>query len=220
MYKSSILVAGLLALFSTNIFAQTQVAQNTPNSAFRSQSLELSLDFLLEKDDDNTVGVRPRVVSDKPAKQPESGPERASGVKAIVITNLLSVEKHVFDKINEIRVGSGLNPLKWNADLERVARLHSENMAENGFFGHRDLDGKVVSDRADREGLGKWNAIGENIAFNRGFDQPTDRAVSDWMDSASHKRNLLDERWKEAAIGVAQAADGSYYFTQVFLARK
>jgi uncharacterized protein YkwD len=31
---------------------------------------------------------------------------------------------------------------------------------------------------------------------------------------------MMDPNWKESAIGVAKAADGSVYFTQVFLVRK
>ena len=78
----------------------------------------------------------------------------------------------------------------------------------------------MVSDRADRAGLGRWRAIGENIAYNQGFKKPLDCAVEGWMNSPSHKENLLDPNWKESAVGIAVTADGTYYFTQVFLVRK
>ena len=90
-------------------------------------------------------------------------------------------------------------------------------MAEFSFFSHRGLDNKMVSDRADDSGLRKWRAIGENIAFNRGYQDPITKAVELWLDSPSHRHNMLDAGWLESAIGVAVAADGSYYFTQVFL---
>ena len=122
-------------------------------------------------------------------------------VKASVVVNIISVEKLAFDALNQIRKDAGLEPLLWNAELEAVARLHSENMAEYQFFGHRDLDGKVVSDRATSGGVNSWRAIGENIAYNRGFKDPVAEAVAGWMDSAAHKRNLLDENWKESAVG-------------------
>jgi uncharacterized protein YkwD len=93
-------------------------------------------------------------------------------------------------------------------------------MADNSYFSHRGLDNSMVSDRADRGGIGKWNAIGENIAFNRGYKDPISKAVELWMGSTGHRHNLLDDRWKESAVGIAIAADGSYYFTQVFLLRR
>lgn len=144
---------------------------------------------------------------------------RPRRVETAAAVNITAVERTAFDLLNKKRVEKGLSPLLWSSDLEVVARQHSQNMAEFQFFSHRGLDNKLVSDRADDAGVGRWRAIGENIAFNRGFDDPVSKAVELWLDSPSHRRNLLGENWKESAVGVAVADDGSYYFTQVFLAR-
>lgn len=149
--------------------------------------------------------------------RPRIVPVRVSGVEASVIVNTVSLERTAFDLLNQKRVANGLQPLSWNDQLATVARLHSHNMAKFNFFSHRGLDDKMVSDRADDEGLRKWRAIGENIAFNRGYQDPIGRAVELWLDSPSHRHNLLDNNWKETAVGIAVAADGSYYLTQVFL---
>jgi len=149
---------------------------------------------------------RPRIVAAK-----------ASGVEASVIVNTVSLERTAFDLLNQKRVEKGLQALTWNDQLANVARRHSESMAKFNFFSHRGIDSKMVSDRADAEGLTKWRAIGENIAFNRGYQDPVGRAVELWLDSSSHRRNLLDSNWKETAIGIAVTSDGSYYLTQVFL---
>ena len=79
------------------------------------------------------------------------------------------------------------------------------------------LDNKMVSDRADDRGVRNWQSIGENIAYARGFSDPIGKTVQLWLDSPSHRDNLLDSNWQESAVGVAVAEDGSYYFTQVFL---
>ncbi|MGB5014195.1 MAG: CAP domain-containing protein [Pyrinomonadaceae bacterium] len=168
---------------------------------------------ILEADDDDdeiaSGKSRPRVVK-----------VRESKVKSSVLVNVGLVERTAFEILNQKRLERGLQPLVWNTDLFNVARGHSQNMSEFQFFAHRGLDGKMVSDRADDSGLGNWRAIGENIAFNRGYQDPIAKAVEGWLDSPTHMRNLLDDKWKESAIGVAVAADGSYYFTQVFLVRK
>lgn len=150
----------------------------------------------------------------------ENDDEKASGVKASVVVSTTGVERTAFDLINKIRIGAGAQPLAWNDDVAAIARTHSQNMAEFNFFSHRGLDSKLVSDRADAQQVGKWRAIGENIAFNRGYKDPAEMAVQLWLDSAEHRRNLMDSNWKESAVGVAVAADGSYYFTQVFLVRR
>ena len=132
---------------------------------------------------------------------------------------VVSIERQVFDLINKKRAAIGLVPLTWNDDLAAVARAHSQDMADQNFFSHRGSDGTMVDDRADKLGVRDWAAIGENIAFERGFDNAAEFAVERWMESPAHKQNLLDQRWKETGMGVAILPDGTYYFTQVFLLR-
>lgn len=131
-----------------------------------------------------------------------------------------SLERRAFDLINEKRAMLSLPPLVWSDDVARIARLHSQNMASYKFFSHTGVDGLLVNDRADSCGVKRWQAIGENIAYNRGYDNPVEFAVELWMQSPGHRENLLNNRWKESAIGVAISADGTYYFTEVFLVRK
>jgi uncharacterized protein YkwD len=107
----------------------------------------------------------------------------------------------------------------WNEQLSNLARVHSQDMAEQKFFSHRGSDGSMVDDRADKLGVANWSAIGENIAFLRGYDEAARSAVERWMESPAHKKNLLDKRWKETGMGVAILPDGTYYFTQVFILR-
>lgn len=152
--------------------------------------------------------------------RPRRAAERSSGVKSVVVVKTLDAEQAAFALINQKRAENGLGPLLWNDDVAVVARMHSQNMADLKFFGHRGVDNKMVSDRADSLGIKKWRAIGENIAFNRGYQDPTEKAVDLWLNSPSHRRNMMDDNWAESAVGVAVAADGSYYFTQVFLKRK
>jgi uncharacterized protein YkwD len=126
------------------------------------------------------------------------------------------MERIVMELINKKRVQQGLPVLNWNEKAAQIARLHSENMAHYKFFSHRGLDGLMVNDRADSISL-DWRAIGENIAYNRGYNDPAEFTVQRWMDSPSHKENILDRRWKETGIGIINAPDGTYYLTQVFL---
>ena len=157
---------------------------------------------------------RPRIYKDEKEK-PKS--EESIAKKANVAFDL---ERQVFDLINNQRTSAGLPPLKWNDDVAKIARLHSENMANEKFFSHRGLDGTMVNDRADLFGLSKWQAIGENIAYNQGYDNPAEFAVECWMQSPGHRKNILDNRWKESAIGIAISSDNKFYFTEVFILRK
>jgi uncharacterized protein YkwD len=81
---------------------------------------------------------------------------------------------------------------------------------------HRGLDGETVDGRASQMGI-KWRALGESIATMRGHADPAASAVNTWMNSAGHKRNILNGIYNQSAIAAAVAADGTVYFTQVFL---
>lgn len=131
-----------------------------------------------------------------------------------------SLERQAFDLINQKRAMLSLPALEWSDDVAKIARLHSQNMANYKFFSHTGMDGLLVNDRADDLGIRRWQAIGENIAYNRGYENPVEFAVELWMKSPGHRENLLNSRWKESAVGVAVTEDGTYYFTEVFLTRK
>lgn len=130
------------------------------------------------------------------------------------------LEKIAFALLNQKRAENKIDALEWSDEVAKIARIHSQNMAKHKFFNHRGIDGSMVDDRAYDVGIRNWQAIGENIAFNCGYENPVEFAVERWMLSPSHRENLLSTRWRESAVGVAIGGDGSYYFTQVFLLRK
>jgi len=194
------------------IFVFIFICAGNLNAQLGANDKNISIKFDLKRDEKSAMPSRPRIVPSKAEPKAESKPENASST--------FSLEKKVFALINAKRAEQGLPPLAWSDEVAKIARVHSQNMANYKFFSHVGIDGKMVNDRADMLGVNKWSSIGENIAFNRGYENPCEFAVERWMLSASHKQNLLDNRWKESGIGVAIANDGSYYFTQVFMLRK
>jgi len=130
-----------------------------------------------------------------------------------------SDERRAFDLINVERQRRGLRPLVWDGALTRIARYHSENMARDGILNHVDRDGLDLRGRAEVLGLRGWKALGENIAYNQGYSDPTAFAVERWMVSDKHRENILNEEFTHAGIGIARSADGRVFFTQVFMER-
>ena len=128
-------------------------------------------------------------------------------------------ERRAFDLVNRERQRRGLSPLSWDGSLVRLARYHSQNMARGGYLSHVDRDGLDLRARAQALGLHGWRTIGENIAYNQGYDDPTAFAVERWMVSEKHRENAMSGDYTHAAVGIARASDGTYYFTQVFMKR-
>jgi uncharacterized protein YkwD len=92
-------------------------------------------------------------------------------------------------------------------------------MARGQFLSHVDRDGLDLRGRAAALGVHGWRTLGENIAYNQGYSDPTAFAVERWMVSEKHRENILNGEYTHAAVGMARASDGTYYFTQVFMRR-
>lgn len=130
------------------------------------------------------------------------------------------LERQVRELVDAERKKKGLPPLTFAADLLRVARTHSQVMAEAGKLFHRDPKGRGPGDRLEAVGI-EWRAFAENVASNSGTGKPAESAVLSWMKSAGHRTNILNQRYRETAIGVAMSGKEkkTYYFTQLFLTR-
>jgi uncharacterized protein YkwD len=168
--------------------------------------------------EDVSSATRPRI-SDNSKSSPRAARNHSVKENEKVASANYSLERRAFDIINEQRQMQGLNPLRWSEDTARVARLHSENMARHKFFSHQGPNGSTLHSRARSLGVSGWYALGENIAFNKGFRKPVEMACQHWMSSRGHRENILGRGWTDSGIGVAVAPDGSHYFTQVFMTR-
>lgn len=163
---------------------------------------------------------RPRQVTHVYAPAPATATRSyAPAPVAAVAAGATGDERRAFDLINRERQRRGLSPLAWDGGLVRLARYHSQNMARGGFLSHVDREGLDLKARAQALGLHGWRTIGENIAYNQGYDDPTGFAVERWMVSEKHRENALSGEYTHAAVGIARTADGTYYFTQVFMRR-
>ena len=129
------------------------------------------------------------------------------------------IERRAFDQTNYVRIQNGLPPFVWDDDVCRMARSHSENMSRLGFFSHVTPSGLRLRDRARDAGIVRYSVLGENIAYNQGYEDPGAFAVERWMLSPKHRANILSTEFRAMAIGSFIAADGSVYLTQTFITR-
>lgn len=130
-----------------------------------------------------------------------------------------AVERTAFTKINEARGKNGLTPLAWDPVLCVMARMHSEEMAKRGYFAHETPEGLQPKDRARALGILHFRVLGENIAYNKGYEDPGAFAAERWLLSGAHRANILYIGFQASAIGTYVAVDGSVYLTQVFIRR-
>jgi uncharacterized protein YkwD len=129
------------------------------------------------------------------------------------------IEKRAFEQTNLRRLQNGLPPFVWDSDVCRMARIHSESMSRQSYFAHVTPEGLGLRDRARAAGILRYAVLGENIAYNQGYEDPGAFAVEKWMQSSKHRANILSPEFRAMAIGSFVAPDGSIYLTQTFITR-
>ena len=193
----------IVALLVSLGFCQSLAAQNIkPRPVAR----------LISEPNSTANLARPRRVN--PEAAASAAPTSASS-----LDGASDIERRAFEQTNVARAENGLSELTWDAELLRLARAHSELMASQGFFSHKTPEGLELKERARAGGIVHFRVIGENIAYNKGYDDPGGFAVERWMVSSGHRANILYAGFQSGAIGSYVAADGSVYLTQIFIAR-
>jgi uncharacterized protein YkwD len=123
----------------------------------------------------------------------------------------------LFDATNRHRTASGLPALRGNGQLFGIARIRSQDMAENNYFAHTS---PVTGDNAftlmDRYGV-PYAWAGENIAKNNYPDSDSVGVADDALwNSPPHRENILNPNYTDVGIALVVDALGMKYFTIVF----
>ena len=157
--------------------------------------------------------------SNRDSSSDESAP-REDELKPMVsgwgLREIESLEEQCLGEVNRVRKAHNLAPLEFSEELLDVARDYSRRMAEEGFFAHNDPAGRSVRERVARTNI-RWHVIGENLAYSNGYINPVAASMSGWMESPGHRRNILDPEWRQTAIGAWISANGTVYFTEIFI---
>lgn len=130
----------------------------------------------------------------------------------------------VLSAVNAARAKAGCGPLRANPKLMAAARSHARAMAEQDFFAHAGKDGSRFSSRIERQGY-SYRAAAENIAAGQ---TSAGEVVRSWLNSAGHRRNMLNCAMQETGIALVYQPDDRplrgnraalrYYWVQVFAA--
>lgn len=99
---------------------------------------------------------------------------------------------------NDQRSQGGLATLSTNQALANAALAKANDMFAKGYFAHTSPDGKTPWDFIHQAGY-NYTYAGENLAIS--YDDASD-LMQAWMNSASHRDNILSPNFKEIGIAV------------------
>ena len=111
-------------------------------------------------------------------------------------------EARLLDLVNGLRTSMGLAPVTGNGVLAGSARNWAQLLASQGALAHQNLN----------PFLSTWLTAGENVAFGPSLESVFAALVS----SPRHYANMTRADFTALGVGVAMAADGKVWTSQLF----
>ena len=122
----------------------------------------------------------------------------------------ITVQK-VLDQTNIQRQNNGLAPLKYNSVLSESATNKANDMFAKNYWAHTSPSGTTPWDFFKAVDY-SYSVAGENLA--RDF-YDTESLMNGWMNSPTHKANIVNTKYQEIGIGVVNGTLGGIKTTLV-----
>lgn len=126
--------------------------------------------------------------------------------------SLTSDEQEVLNLINEYRKENGFSELKPANKLQELADLKAKDLVENNYFSHVSENLGTPFEMLKSNNI-DYIVAGENLAGNI---NPS-KAVEAWINSPTHKANILDEQFQYTGISVIESPVYGKVFVQIFV---
>ena len=116
--------------------------------------------------------------------------------------------------INAERIKNGLSELKFDAELQRVAKIKAQDLVDNNYFSHNS---PIYGSPFEMMKSFKitYKTAGENIAGNSSLQG----AVTAWMNSEGHKANILSNAYNYTGVGVVTSPKYGKIMVQMFIGK-
>lgn len=113
--------------------------------------------------------------------------------------------KAAFDIVNVRRQEVGLGALTWDSGLEQASAVRAVEASQS--FSHTRPDGS------------DWWTVNSNLMYAENLAMgytSGDSAVTAWLNSPTHKANIMDTELRTCAIAIHVNGNGEWYWAQEF----
>lgn len=162
-------------------------------------------DFYLAITENNTAGM----ISKSYVSFLNSGNATVSDTNSSTIQE--KDEEYVLKLINDYREKNGVSKLSMGSKLLKMARIKADDMVKNSYFSHSSPTYGSPFEMMKNYGL-NYKVAGENIAGNPSLEG----AVNSWINSSTHRENLLSSSYNYAGIGIAKSSTYGYIVVAMF----
>lgn len=207
-----------------NEFSIELLRSNRNSMVYRPSRRNVSAKPAVTPKPNTTPNAPAPVVTPKPTPNPAPAPvvtpapvKPSTGVVTNDANFEAKVEQLIFNRVNAERAKAGMSQLSYNSTMEKYARIKSKDMADRGYFDHKNPEGQLITVQMAKDGV-SYRAWGENIAYIGGISDANavaDKFMTNWMNSSGHRANILSSNFTSIGVGIYKSGN-RYYATQEF----
>lgn len=128
------------------------------------------------------------------------------------LSKIKAFQEEVVRLTNLERAKYNLAPLKSDWEISRVARYKANDMRDNNYFSHYSPTYGDAFLMMRDFGI-SYTTAGENIAARQ---TTPDQVVTSWMNSETHKENILNPSFGKIGVGYSNGGILTHYWVQMF----
>lgn len=133
------------------------------------------------------------------------------------IVHMIAAEQALLELTNADRDANGLEPLEFDPETLLIARQRAAAQLSQNPLSHYDAEGQLVFVQLLDDAVLTYGLAGENLARgSAGGEDITARIEQALMTSPTHRKNILETRYRRASIGAATDASGRIAFAEIF----
>jgi uncharacterized protein YkwD len=130
-----------------------------------------------------------------------------------------AMARAVVQQANAVRTDVRAPPLRETSALTAAAQEYAVELATLRRLDHNSptRGRRTVTDRLAAAGV-LWQGAAENLAAMSDPMPEVPRVVVElWLNSAGHRRNLLNPRYTTTGVGIARDSRGRWYVVQLYV---
>lgn len=170
-------------------------------------------DWYIIQNEENQIGtVYQSYIT--PTDKEKAAVTNTESIDEVSNLNLTSDEAELLSLINTERNKNNLANLEIDENLQNVARLKANDLVENNYFSHISPNYGTPFEMLKNNNI-YYKTASENIAGNSSISG----AVESWLNSDSHKKNILSNDYNYTGIAVVDSIAYGKIIVELFVGR-
>lgn len=170
-------------------------------------------DWYIVQNEENQIGtVHSKYIT--PTDEMKAAVTNTEAVEEVSAINLTSDETELLSIINAERQKNNLPDLQIDEQLQNVAKLKANDIAQNNYFSHISPTYGTPFDMLKSHNI-SYKTASENIAGNSNIKSAFDA----WIGSDSHKDNILSNDYNYTGIAVVDSIAYGKIIVELFIGK-